>query len=269
MKSAKENGTMNTSKSVLRKGEFRRRKRQCIDLVKCCLGTLVLVLGLVFVWQAFNTESKFVEDTETNEKQMRNWKKQDSQTMSRSAGNLILVNKEHALPEDYQIRLHDLENGRCAVGEEMYDALKEMLTDGSEEGFEFVVASGYRSRERQQELLDEAIQTAMENDGLSRQQAYERATRETMPPGYSEHETGLAVDIVSLKYQLLDEQQEYTAENQWLRENCSKYGFILRYPPEAEAITGISYEPWHFRYVGKEAAKEITEQGITLEEYLG
>ena len=96
-----------------------------------------------------------------------------------------------------------------------------------------------------------------------------RFTQETMPPGYSEHETGLAVDIVSFGYQVLDGKQENTNENKWLRENCSKYGFILRYPKEKEEITGISYEPWHFRFVGKEAAEEITRQGITLEEYLG
>ena len=78
----------------------------------------------------------------------------------------------------------------------------------------------------------------------------------------------MAVDIVSLEYQELDKEQEYTAENQWLRENCSRYGFILRYPPGTEAITGISYEPWHFRYVGMEEAEEIMRRGITLEEYL-
>ena len=180
---------------------------------------------------------------------------------------MLLVNKEHALPEDFQVQLHWLNNGSCAVAEEMYEALKEMLTDGSTEGREFVVASGYRSRERQRQLLEEDIQRTMENEGLTWQQAYERETMETMPPGYSEHETGLAVDIVSLEYQVLDEEQEYTAENQWLRENCSRYGFILRYPPGAEAITGIRYEPWHFRYGGMEEAEEIMRRGITLEEY--
>lgn len=181
---------------------------------------------------------------------------------------MVLVNKNHGLPEDYQVQLHWLNNGSCAVAEEMYDALKGLLTEGTEEGLEFVVASGYRCQEKQRELLEEDILASMESEGLSRQEAYEKETKETMPPGYSEHETGLAVDIVSLDYQVLDELQEQTEENRWLRENCSRYGFILRYPNGMEEITGIHYEPWHFRYVGEKAAREITDRGITLEEYL-
>ena len=182
---------------------------------------------------------------------------------------LLLVNKDHALPEDYEIQLYWLQNKSCAVSVEMYDALKEMLTDGSTDGREFVVASGYRDTAYQKKLLEEDIESSMANEGLTYQQAYEKETRETMPPGYSEHETGLAVDIVSLNYQILDEQQENTPENRWLQENCSRYGFILRYPKGKGDITGIDYEAWHFRYVGREAAQEIMSRGITLEEYLG
>ena len=182
---------------------------------------------------------------------------------------MVLVNKTHPLPDNYEVNLYWLQNKSCAVSVDMYDALREMLTDGSEDGREFVVASGYRDADFQRELLEEDIAASMEQEGLSWQEAYEKETQETMPPGYSEHETGLAVDIVSFGYQVLDGKQENTNENKWLRENCSKYGFIIRYPKEKEEITGISYEPWHFRFVGKEAAEEITRQGITLEEYLG
>lgn len=181
---------------------------------------------------------------------------------------LILVNKDHPLSEDYQVQLHWLQNGSCAVSETMYDSLREMLTVGSEEGLEFVVASGYRSREYQEELLKEDIASSMESEGLTWQEAYDKETMETMPPGCSEHETGLAADIVSLGYQVLDGEQENTAENQWLQENCARFGFILRYPRGKEGVTGVSYESWHFRYVGTEAAGEITRKGITLEEYL-
>lgn len=180
----------------------------------------------------------------------------------------VLVNKTHALPAGYEVTLHWLENGTCAVAEEMYDDLRAMLTDGSVDGREFVVASGYRSSELQQQLLDEDIEASM-SEGLTWEQAYEKETRETMPPGHSEHETGLAVDIVALDYQVLDREQENTPENIWLRENCSKYGFILRYPSGSEEITCVNYEPWHFRYVGREAAEEITRLEITLEEFLG
>lgn len=181
---------------------------------------------------------------------------------------LVLVNKDHAIPEDYIVNEHWLKNGRVSVADEMYDALRDMFTAGSRDGREFVVASGYRSAEYQQQLLEEDIERDMREYGMTWQEAYDRESMETMPAGYSEHETGLAVDIVSLDYQVLDGEQEYTEENQWLRGHCQEYGFILRYPKDKEDVTGISYEPWHFRYVGVEAAKEIMERGITLEEYL-
>ncbi len=182
---------------------------------------------------------------------------------------LMLVNKDHPLPEGYEPRLHWLKNKSCAVAEEMYDALSAMLSAGTDEGLSFVVASGYRDRVLQEELLEEDIAASMESEGLTWQQAYEKETQETMPPGCSEHETGLAADIVSLDYQVLDEQQELTAECQWLQKNCSRFGFILRYPRGKEEITGVDYESWHFRFVGAEAAQEIMSRGITLEEYLG
>ena len=182
---------------------------------------------------------------------------------------LILVNKANPLPDDYEVDLHWLSNGTCAVSSMIYEPLSEMLTDGSSEGLQFVVASGYRDVETQQQLLDEDIAADMQNEGMSWQEAYDKETMETMPPGYSEHSTGLAVDLVALDYQMLDAGQEETPENQWLQENCSRYGFILRYPEGKEAVTDIHYESWHFRYVGVKAAQEIMSRGSTLEEYLG
>ena len=104
--------------------------------------------------------------------------------------------------------------------------------------------------------------------GYSYEDAYDEVTMETMPPGYSEHSTGLAFDIVSLDYQMLDSKQADTKECKWLTEHCAEYGFILRYPEDKEDITQIHYEPWHFRYVGEKAAKYIMENDLTLEEYL-
>lgn len=261
-------------KTARRRQKWANRK----EVIRCRLGiaaVLILVLG-VFVWhlkkpgKTLPVESDRYRIQVSDPTESEAYRKQGTEpTANRSEDLLILVNKDHVLDEDYSVDLHWLENGSCAVAEEMYESLKRMLTEGSQDGREFVVASGYRSREKQQELLDEDILAAIENQGLSWQEAYEQETKETMPPGYSEHETGLAADIVSLSYQILDEQQEYTAENQWLQENCSQYGFILRYPKGAEEITGVSYEAWHFRYVGETAAEEIMSRGITLEEYLG
>lgn len=180
---------------------------------------------------------------------------------------LILVNKDNPLSADYEVELVPLKNGRGKAAEAIYEDLNEMLKDGRKEGLSFCVASAHRSRERQQELVDEDV-AALMRKGLNYEEAYAQVTRQTMPAGYSEHETGLAVDIVAVEHQMLDEEQENTKENKWLRENCHKYGFILRYPKGKEDITGVDYESWHFRYVGREAAEYIMENGLTLEEYL-
>lgn len=181
---------------------------------------------------------------------------------------ILLVNKDNPLPEDYEAELLILPDGVGRAAKEAYEPLCSMLNAGREEGLNFEICSSYRSPERQQELFDEDLEQLI-REGYSYLDAYEEVARETMPPGCSEHSTGLAFDIVALDYQMLDAGQERTAENRWLRAHCAEYGFILRYPEGAEEITGISYESWHFRYVGVEAAQEIAERGITLEEYLG
>lgn len=244
-------------KKISSGNQKRNEKGQCM-----VLGLVALILVTAAVFQEGRRNSEAVSS-----EQNRIMTAEDSRQSGESE-SLILVNKEHGLPEGYTVNLHWLQNGREAVADEIYEALSDMLTDGTADGKEFVVASGYRSYEKQQRLLEEDIQASMEKYGLSWQEAYARESRETMPEGHSEHETGLAVDLVALDYQILDEAQEYTEENQWLREHCQDYGFILRYPRGKEDVTGISYESWHFRYVGTEAAKEIMEKGITLEEYL-
>ena len=109
----------------------------------------------------------------------------------------------------------------------------------------------------------------MQEEGLSYEDAAVKAATVVAKPGTSEHQVGLALDIVSSEYQELDEAQMETEDQKWLMENSWKYGFILRYPMDKSEITGVIFEPWHYRYVGKKAAKEITEQNITLEEYVG
>lgn len=180
----------------------------------------------------------------------------------------LLVNKSSFLPTDYTVPLTTLKNGQ-QVASVMYEDLRNMLFDGEEEeqGLSFLVASGYRSSEKQQQLLEEEI-VKNAGAGMNEEEAREDALLTVAPAHYSEHETGLAVDIVAVTNQRLDETQESTPENIWLQENCYKYGFIVRYPRGKEEITGFSYESWHFRYVGKDVAKEIYDRGITLEEYL-
>lgn len=182
-------------------------------------------------------------------------------------GELLLVNKDNPLPEDYSVELVTLPDGVHKGAQQAYEPLCEMLKAGRREGLAFEVCSAYRDSERQRQLFEEDVVALMAR-GYSYESAYEEVARETMPPGCSEHSTGLAFDIVALDYQMLDAGQESTDENIWLREHCAEYGFILRYPKDKEDITQISYESWHFRYVGEKAAREIMERGITLEEYL-
>lgn len=108
----------------------------------------------------------------------------------------------------------------------------------------------------------------MDGPGIRLEDAKAKAGRQVAVPGTSEHQLGLAVDIVDVSYQLLDTNQENTDVQKWLLENSWRYGFILRYPTDKTDITGIVYEPWHYRYVGKEYAKEIHEKGVCLEQYL-
>lgn len=182
--------------------------------------------------------------------------------------DILLVNKDNPLPEDYKVELIKLPDRVNRAAKEAYEPLCDMLAAGRKEGLNFEICSSYRDVERQRELFEEDVEALLQI-GYSYTEAYEEVAKETMPPGCSEHSTGLAFDIVALSYQILDAKQEKTAENIWLQEHCAEYGFILRYPEGKEDITDISYESWHFRYVGKEIAEYIMEKGITLEEYLG
>ena len=180
---------------------------------------------------------------------------------------LLLVNPWNTVPEGYEIQLATLSNG-LQVDERIYDDLDDMLTDCREAGLSPIVCSAYRTEATQTRLYNNKV-ARVRASGVPEDQVEAEAARWVAKPGTSEHQTGLALDIVAASYQILDEKQEDTAEQQWLMENSWKYGFILRYPSEKSDITGIGYEPWHYRYVGKAAAAEIHRTGVCLEEYLG
>lgn len=181
--------------------------------------------------------------------------------------NLALVNKDHSLSKDYKPELVKLIDD-MEVDERIVDDAKAMLSAAKKDGKNMIVVSAYRSYDMQSTYFNSDMQSWIDS-GYTLAEAYGITSQSVAYPGQSEHSMGLALDIVSKSYQGLDEEQENTEEAQWLKEHCWEYGFILRYPVGTTDITGIIYEPWHYRYVGKEAAKEITEQGITLEEYLG
>ena len=186
--------------------------------------------------------------------------------VDRDAWNLTLVNPWNALPEDYTFTATQLVNGH-SVDERCYPDLQEMMDACRAAGLSPVICSSYRSWEKQQSLLQNKIDRLMAQ-GYSRDDAEAEAAREVAVPGTSEHQLGLALDIVDINNQNLDESQEDTPVQKWLMEHSWEYGFILRYPSDKSEITGIIYEPWHYRYVGRDAAAEIHELGVCLEEYL-
>lgn len=180
---------------------------------------------------------------------------------------LTLVNDTNPMQEGFVPQLTTIA-GDYQVDSRIAEPLKKMLADAKKDGMNLSICSAYRSVEKQKELYNLYMGNEVRS-GKSYWQALEETIKSTAYPGKSEHNLGLAVDIVSAKYTALDEKQKDTPEAKWLAKNCHKYGFILRYPVDKTEVTGIIYEPWHYRYVGKEDAKKIMECGITLEEYLG
>ena len=175
--------------------------------------------------------------------------------------NLILINRDNYIPDDYELKLTELSNGQ-KVDSRIYPKLQEMFDEARKEGLGLFVAAGYRTREKQQELLDEKIRE-YENEGKTKKEAEKLAKEWVAVPGTSEHQIGIAVDInADTKISAKDEVYG------WLSHNAYKYGFIQRYPLDKKNITGVINEPWHYRYVGEEAAKEMYSKGICLEEYI-
>lgn len=179
---------------------------------------------------------------------------------------LTLVNEKNPLSDNYLPKLKKLANG-LQFDERAIGKLNAMLSDARAQGLDPIVCSAYRNIEKQRKLFNADVNKYI-SKGLSREQAEIETKKSVAYPGASEHNLGLAVDIVSKSYQHLNEKQAETPEMKWLIKHCAEYGFILRYPEGKEDITGVTYEPWHFRFVGVSAAQKIMQDGITLEEYL-
>lgn len=190
----------------------------------------------------------------------------ESPKFSKDDWNLVLINKQHTIPEDYQFTLGTLK-GSMRCDERIIDPLTQMFAAAKEDGVNLIVCSPYRDMQRQEYLFERKIKNYLRT-GMSYIDAYKAASITVTLPGASEHQVGLAVDIICDTYTALDENFGETSAGIWLKEHSWEYGFILRYPAGKESITGIQYEPWHFRYVGRDAASVITSEGITLEEFI-
>lgn len=179
---------------------------------------------------------------------------------------LLLANAENPLPQDWSIQTEEVQNG-YEMDRRAAPAMREMIQAAKEDGVELMLCSAYRSVEKQQQLFDRSQQAYMAQ-GMSEEEAYAKTATETAIPGTSEHQTGLAADIVTPTYQMLDAGFADTPAGQWLSEHAAEYGFVLRYPQDKQEVTGIIYESWHYRFVGKTHAKLMKESGLCLEEYL-
>lgn len=176
----------------------------------------------------------------------------------------LLVNRENGLNKDYipeGLSIPNIPFSDKSEDEEKYVAgiivkpLEELINTAKEEGIILFGNSGYRSYSSQKNIY----KNRAKSQGKKLADAY------VAKPGFSEHQTGLCIDITNKDRYFV----EGTKEADWLTKNCYRFGFIIRYPKGKKSITNIEYEPWHIRYVGKEAAKYIYDNKITLEEYLG
>lgn len=179
---------------------------------------------------------------------------------------LLLVNPWNELPFGFEVELENIGNSH-KVDKRIVSSLNKMFNDARSAGISPIVCSSYRTQKKQENLYNAQIEKYIKI-GYPTEEAKIQAAKWVAPPGTSEHQTGLALDIVDRNYQLLDNKQADTETQKLLTENAYKYGFILRYPENKTDITGINYEPWHYRYVGKDAAEKMFKNGMCLEEYL-
>lgn len=238
---------------------------------------IVLVLTIVYKYITYKNEIQASLETSVNVEELYNTSKIEEAEVIKeenkrdidsytSDWDLLLVNKKHEVPEGYILELEEVESGH-QVDKRIAKSLEQMLSDARKEGLSPIICSSYRTNAKQQKLYNNKVRE-YKRWGCSSEEAEELASYWVAIPGTGEHETGLAVDIVSRDYQILDEKQEQTDVQKWLIDNSYKYGFALRYPTDKKDITMINYEPWHYRYVGVDNATYMKEHDMCLEEYI-
>lgn len=249
-----------------RRKKYKRMLRLKIFLVIVLFLIILTIIILKFKNKKENSTEVYSSDIiEENKNEIENQKIKEIDS-DINDWNLILVNKDNNIPEDYVVNTVKIEN-KYEIDSRIKEATEKMLEEARRNGLKPVVCSAYRSTKYQTNLFNKKVQEYRKK-GYTRERAKEYASKWVTIPGTSEHEIGLALDIVDGSYQILDEKQENTAVQKWLMEHCYEYGFILRYPTEKNDITKINYEPWHYRYVGVENAIFIKEKGYCLEEFI-
>ena len=276
----KSDDTMERRHRVKRRGNIRRirqrNRRVALFVVVMCVAA-AWIFHVVKARQQNEAEQAYAEQMAEQENQAA--REKDSQEGDLKLADedeknqwyLKLVNAKNPMTQEDvpEVATETVDSNGYQVDARIIGDLQEMFDAARAAGRNPVICSAFRSWDTQEYLYQNKIERVMAEEGLSEEEARKEAGTVVAVPGTSEHQVGLALDIVSSEYMNLDDKQMETEDQQWLMENSWKYGFILRYPLNKSDITGIIFEPWHYRYVGKEAAKEIYEQDITLEEYLG
>ena len=249
----------------------RRRQRRYREAMRnraiAAVVLVALIVGAVFIVKGCKKDETLPGDDQQG--QQTNTPEENTQEPPVNVDDelLTVVNPWNPLPEDWVCDLVTLSDGR-RVDSRCYEAFEEMMAACRDAGYAPFLCSAYRTQETQQSLYDNKVQRLM-NSGMGEEEAKVEAAKAVAIPGTSEHQLGLAVDIVDANMQDLTDEQENTETQKWLMANSWRYGFIHRYPNDKTDITGIIYEPWHYRYVGKAAAQDIFNRDITLEEYVG
>ena len=224
-----------------------QRKIVLIGIAAFLLGVICgkIVFAREEPERIFVSQTEQARENETAEERVNiNQGRLDKEKESEQDWMFVLVNRTHFMEEGYVPQLAEIENNYYFDARAV-EQLQQMLADGRAEGLDFWVCSAYRTMEKQTSLYENKVSRLMQEKGISYEQAYEEAGNTVAYPGTSEHQLGLAVDIVARDYQQLDDKQADTDEARWLKEHCHEYGFILRYPLDKKEETGIIFEAWH------------------------
>ena len=179
---------------------------------------------------------------------------------------LTLVNYNNPIPTDWNVELTMTKYG-YEVDARIVDDVDTLVNAAATDGVTLILCYGYRTLEQSQQLFEKQLKKQL-SYGLTQEAAYAEAKRWVAPPGTSDHHTGLALDIVTPEHQVLNHQFANTRAGVWLEANSWKYGFVIRFPKDKQDITGITYEPWHLRFVGVTHAAAMHENDECLEEYV-
>ena len=255
------------------RARMRQRKRKAIirkTLIKTGIILFLIMIVLIYCTWRTNKENEKIEQSEQTQIEIE---KNDNETTIEASApvenspqnsdwRLILVNKDNEIPENYQVELANidpkLQFDKRAIGE-----LNAMMTDMRKSGISYVwIQSAYRDEKLQTELYKNSVKKYMKQ-GMTEEEAEIKTQKSINKPNTSEHNLGLSID-----FNEVTEGFANTKAYQWLMKNAENYGFILRYPKEKEDITGVIYEPWHWRYVGKENAIQMNEKNECLEEFV-